>query len=396
MIAPFALSIAIVAAQSQPPSPTPAKAGQRPQGTGTDEQGSTAIHQATTSPPPTAPNQTPIPQSQLAIQQASGQKESASATNWWLVFFTGALVIVGALQVWTVIRQNRIMENQSTIMTDQATAASDNVATAKASLELNERQQTILRKQSETLEKQHAAIQEQAGHMAEGLELTRQQLTLTSDGLLETRKTADAAKKSADAFMLAERAYVGISHKPPGVDISSDNITRAGEEHFGGYHEAVFRFEIKNSGNTPATITDVSIAHYVGTAIPDPPTGPGTGERLFLLGKDSVLDKRVFSLRHNDVTGLGLTLRLWILGYVDYIDKFGRRHRSGYARVYDPSIDANEPIIFKRSAEGSIIQGLDKQRHDQRNNMPFVTQLGYNYDRERTKDEGNDWDEPQK
>jgi hypothetical protein len=29
-----------------------------------------------------------------------------------------------------------------------------------------------------------------------------------------------------------------------------------------------------------------------------------------------------------------------------------------------------------------------------RNNLPFVTQLGYNYDRPRQQGEGTDWNEP--
>ena len=56
-------------------------------------------------------------------------------------------------------------------------------------------------------------------------------------------------------------------------------------------------------------------------------------------------------------------------GYVDYIDQFGQRHRGGYARVYDPRLDT-EPS---------------------RNNLLFITQKGYNYDRLRKRGEGSDW-----
>lgn len=51
--------------------------------------------------------------------------------------------------------------------------------------------------------------------------------------------------------------------------------------------------------------------------------------------------------------------RIWVsteaIGYVDYLDKFGTSHRHGYARN------------FYRTA--SV------------NNLRFVTQVGYNYDR---------------
>jgi hypothetical protein len=52
---------------------------------------------------------------------------------------------------------------------------------------------------------------------------------------------------------------------------------------------------------------------------------------------------------------------------VDYIDAFGERHRGGYARIYDP-----QPGVP--------------------NNLGFVAQDGYNYDRLRDEGEGRDWE----
>ena len=49
------------------------------------------------------------------------------------------------------------------------------------------------------------------------------------------------------------------------------------------------------------------------------------------------------------------TKTLYLIGYVDYTDKFGVQHRGGYARRYSP--DAPDLV--------------------------FVTQEGYNYDRQR-------------
>ncbi len=56
-----------------------------------------------------------------------------------------------------------------------------------------------------------------------------------------------------------------------------------------------------------------------------------------------------------------------LIGYVDYLDKFGGRHRGGYARKFAPELDGTD------------------------NNLIFVDQTGYNYDRSRKKGEGNDW-----
>jgi hypothetical protein len=63
---------------------------------------------------------------------------------------------------------------------------------------------------------------------------------------------------------------------------------------------------------------------------------------------------------------------------VDYIDAFGQRLRSGYARVYKPVRD--DPRLY-----------ASPQDHAKRSNLVFVTQEGYDYDRQRTPDEGNDW-----
>ena len=62
------------------------------------------------------------------------------------------------------------------------------------------------------------------------------------------------------------------------------------------------------------------------------------------------------------------TLKLYLVGYVDYMDAFGERHRGGYARIYDPQ------------------PGLP-------NNLGFVTEDGYNYDRPRVEGEGRDWED---
>ena len=63
------------------------------------------------------------------------------------------------------------------------------------------------------------------------------------------------------------------------------------------------------------------------------------------------------------------THTLYLIGYVDYIDQFGQRHRGGYARMYKP-----------------LTVLLQNQ-----NNLFYVIQEGYNYDRLRKRGEGEDW-----
>ena len=73
--------------------------------------------------------------------------------------------------------------------------------------------------------------------------------------------------------------------------------------------------------------------------------------------------------------------KLWLYGYVDYIDQFGQRHRAGWARLYEPDRDDRQ---YYPSDDDFA----------KRSNLVFVAEEGYNYDRERMPREGNDWDKP--
>ena len=104
-----------------------------------------------------------------------------------------------------------------------------------------------------------------------------------------------------------------------------------------------------------------------------PPENPDTPTSEFLVADDSFLYWKTFDgISDNHLAGIKAGIEtLWIYGYVDYIDKFQERHRGGYARVYEPGRGAGPP--------------------EQRNNLIFVSQRNYNYDRRRKKGEGNDW-----
>jgi hypothetical protein len=70
---------------------------------------------------------------------------------------------------------------------------------------------------------------------------------------------------------------------------------------------------------------------------------------------------------------------LYVIGFVDYIDQFGERHRGGYGRRYYPAIDE---MKYKTEADRA-----------KRNNLHVIVQEGYNYDRLRHRGEGKDWSE---
>jgi hypothetical protein len=62
--------------------------------------------------------------------------------------------------------------------------------------------------------------------------------------------------------------------------------------------------------------------------------------------------------------------RLFVFGYVDYIDQFDERHRAGFGRRYEMEMKGDTNLIF-------------------------MTEPGYNYDRPRKRNEGNDWNQCQ-
>lgn len=138
--------------------------------------------------------------------------------------------------------------------------------------------------------------------------------------------------------------------------------------------------QVTNCGSTPARVTDVRLRFLSLPvaerlpAVPDYGAQPKAAPHFFLVGNDHFF--------HTDWVNIGATakaakdgaVQMWVLGYVDYIDTFGQRHRSGYARVYNHTLDVG------RCAPGEL-----------RTNLEFVTQDSYNYDRPRERGEGNDW-----
>ncbi len=146
---------------------------------------------------------------------------------------------------------------------------------------------------------------------------------------------------------VVERAYVNISHYPEGLQLVDPQRFSV-------------KVKVKNHGRTPAKIIDVvlTLRVYRGPLPPKPCYGPAGPEpnRFFLMPKDHFVVTKTFELiSAADARGVDAgTVRVWLLGYVDYEDQFGRSHRGGYARLYNP---ARAP-----------------------NNLIFEGQQGYNYD----------------
>ena len=184
-----------------------------------------------------------------------------------------------------------------------------------------------------------------------------------------------AMRRANQHFHASERAYVKLSHRAPGVDWLSNT-------------SCVVRLRVKNFGATPADVTDVLMAHRVVSANGDlpeePPYGSGEPDRMpeqfFLVKDDEFTTSEVFEVTPQERADInGATSLLLVFGYVDYIDKFGSRHRGGYARMYDYAIDQTRPPI------------ISHDDYARRNNLPNFPHRAYNYDRLRKPSEGNDW-----
>lgn len=185
-----------------------------------------------------------------------------------------------------------------------------------------------------------------------------------------SEKAADAAKdaaiasiKQADSIITSERAYVKISHHPPGLKQDSDSSQYS------------IHLRVKNFGQTPATITKIFIRDEIVAANKRLPEVPNytTSNRctnkescIFLVREDEFSFFHTIPILENELQEIRRRVQtFYVYGYVDYIDQFGIRHRAGYGR---------QLIMFGNG-----------------NNLDYILRPGYNYDRPRDKDEGSDW-----
>lgn len=167
--------------------------------------------------------------------------------------------------------------------------------------------------------------------------------------------SAEAARTSAETARMAERAYLNLSHVPPGLLISpiegSDAVgIRA-------------RVQVKNNGRTPAETKRSAVTMWIGKELPpEPPYSQGAeaDETFSLPASDHFFQHYSHQIRSDvwEQVTQG-TLKAWLIAYVEYTDTFRRRHRAGYTRLYAP--------------EHSDETGA---------NLIFELKAGYNYDRD--------------
>jgi hypothetical protein len=190
-------------------------------------------------------------------------------------------------------------------------------------------------------------------------------LWLTRAALKQASRSADAAKISADALVSAERAFVKISHNAPGIDFFEDR-------------DITVSVEVRNLGKTPATVTDTLLKPVLvlaGESLPKKPDYARDramqSSKAFLVANEHFKFGDMFMFKPDTPQRLrDSDLWFYLIGYVDYVDVFGTRHRAGYARRYVPDRD-----------EGP---------KETRNNLVLVADSAYTYDRPRRWGEGSD------
>jgi len=171
-----------------------------------------------------------------------------------------------------------------------------------------------------------------------------------------TVQMAIISRQQVETTRTIERAYVQLSHMPPGV-------------WFGQNGEVSVQMRVKNFGKTPARTQRVNVEflYLPDNIIPlDPPLINSLNAVLsFMLPNDEFF----FTEERGVLLGSEVVNRLMagngtllVYGHVDYLDQFDRRHRAGYGRIYN-------------------------HLHHADGNLDLVTNRAYNYDRPRQPDE---------
>ena len=144
-----------------------------------------------------------------------------------------------------------------------------------------------------------------------------------------------------------ERAYIKMAHSPnppaPGDNPNGGRLHFLRHPDNSPTTDVWFKYGIKNRGRTPCNVLGGGVWHVTSNdpvqapqwTTPDTP--PIRVDPTFLVPDMAVFDKRALTLDADLVEKIrvGAGRYLWLIGYVDYRDRFQRVHRAGYGRFYD-------------------------------------------------------------
>jgi hypothetical protein len=168
-------------------------------------------------------------------------------------------------------------------------------------------------------------------------------------------------------FRVSERAYINLSHSPPGVRWTPGH----GADHF----DVVIR--TKNHGATPGRTIGFFMTGKVVGSLDELPKRPiyGVCQSMgsFIVAGDKTFISQPFILGNGDGALVRSGQRLLVVyGFIDYEDQFGTVHRAGYARVYDHRCDI-------RPAGPTTM--VSDEKWAERNNLMFLESRDtYNFD----------------
>lgn len=197
-------------------------------------------------------------------------------------------------------------------------------------------------------------------------------------------KAAESAKASADLNAAAlstqreiERAYISMTHESVWSEGAPDGQ--------GGRTNAPIAIglsvSLRNSGRTPGTL----LGGFVGYVISDEPVLPDItrATRLssaFLFPGDALdFGIEIRATMEPRLTEAALatgSMRLWLVGQVDYSDRFGNLHTSGYGRMFHETVALGPG--FKFSPETSALnfdRPMEKEKRVHYREAAFVEDL---------------------
>jgi hypothetical protein len=279
MIAPFVFAATLLAQQpSQPPSPSGRGQSTQQQEPTRKIETQAPVNQSVPQQDTPPPNVQVPPINQISIQQTNGKEENATTQDL-------APWILGLLTVGVGVLQWRVMRRQGDIA---------------------EQQNGIIRSQNSLLDATRKAAE---------------------DSVSAAQNSVSAAKDSLATNKEIERAYIIISHRDIQVvyDATGTPPPPIGIK---------FTVVIKNRGRTPGDILGGFYGYHIGQtpALPDNRSHlvgafllpDGHMQMLFSIQEDRNVLQRIMAGEQRS--------RLWLIGQVDYADRFGIAHRGGYAR----------------------------------------------------------------
>lgn len=188
-------------------------------------------------------------------------------------------------------------------------------------------------------------------------------------------KAAHAALTHAEALKLSERAYVKMSHDPPGLEF---HVTSEGQAWLS------VGLSVKNWGKTPARVVKAVVCYRCIPGTEMLPEKPVYNEnavhaqvQAFLVTNDFVgyVYQRLIPPEQVIDVKEGRS-NLWAYGHVEYLDVFDVPHVAGYGSVYVPEFDVYDPKVH------------GPEEFKKRNNLVFITEPNYNYDEPGKKSGG--------